>query len=93
MAYALVDSGGVAVSAGADLHCTIIGDVMRDDKEAARGEIKLVEGVALHLMDTIAKHDARRDNEGTDRRYWLALYSQCLLVVTGHSLQSVLPES
>ena len=48
--------------------------------------------VALELLDRIVKHDKRFEAEGGDRRYWLALYSQCLRSTAGYPLAAVLKE-
>lgn len=85
----------VAVVAGGDAHCLIINGRVemldqRNDKQprATAGDGQ----VALELLDRIVKHDRRFLDEGTDRKYWLVLYSQCLRSTAGYPLATVLEE-
>lgn len=50
------------------------------------------ERVAYDLMKMIWHDDSRAEQNQTDRKYWLTLYSQCLKATSGYSLESILKE-
>lgn len=48
--------------------------------------------VALELMQTIARSDVEKSLD-RDRKYWLTLYRQSLLIVNGADVATTLQES
>jgi hypothetical protein len=57
------------------------------EKMSVQGPVKVeptaAEYTALKLMQHIAEYEGK-DQEKGDRKYWLTLYHQCLLVVKDH---------
>lgn len=102
-AQAKAEANSVAILASGDatnisnVHCLILnqqeGAKMSDQRKENQPRATAGDGqVALELLDRIVKHDKRFQVEGTDRKYWLVLYSQCLRSTAGYPLATVLEE-